>query len=721
MRLFPNSLRKFFQGDNPGGQSFMWNPLNPFQGRNKQQLLGQYKNLVYSCVSTIAEDVARYDPCFYYEMPDDQDQKIENHPFDLVLQNPNPSMSEYELYEATQSLIELTGECFWYITLGQYSREPKAIDIMRPDRVKLAINETSGAVEGYIFVRPDGTEIPLELDEVIHFKMYNPLNKYRGLGTVEAGLLYIETETETSEFQRNFMKNQASPSGVLSFKGNIAKPAFDKVKKVWKDQQSGTVNAGKTLFIRETDVDFTKIGLSIADLDMSALKKITQDEVRGMFRIPKIMLGEVEGTGLGRDVAETAEYIYQKRTIEPKLIRLDDSIAKYCRMVYKDPKLQIEHESTIPQDRSKLIAEIKELTGLVYTQDESRRMLDMPELGSTDLYVPFNWTPVLSTPEPVTAKGTMRVVRHIQKALPQIEKSSPEDNYIEQTDNIGMTAEEAYIAKLVPQIAKQEKGVMAHVQSKTIDSITNWVSEGKSFINVEVDTQRFLDAVLPSLVNGIDESGQLTFAYLDAPSEEFVLEQATRDALINSERVILKDFNIQTSERINKVLSMGLEKGENIQQLADRVQEVMDVCSDSRAKGIARSESNRAVVAGQEEAMRQQGIRQKRWVTEADPCPICKGLSGTIIDIGEAFISKGSTIPGTDIVNDYDDITGGDAHTNCRCKLVPIKGKTAGAKIVTVDRYIEPDETVVKELEELKEYAHQLELIAGIDGTIDET
>lgn len=722
-KAFKEGVRKFFGGE-MFGDSFLWNPVSGVQGRNKRLLLREYRQYVYSLVSTIAEDVAQYEPIFYYEGKDDQDRVIPNHPFLELLHSPNPNMTQYDLFEATQSFLELTGNCFWYFEVKQTSREPVAIHIIEPHRVEICINQATGQVDGYKVNNYHGTPIPLETDEMLHFKMFNPSNPYWGLGTVEAGLMYIDTENQASSFQRNFLANNGMPVGAVNIKGQISSESFDKVKKQYKQQFQGPNNAGKILFTRAEELSFTKFGSSLADLDMSALKGMSQEEVRTMFRVPKAMLGASDEAGLGRANVEAIEYSYAKRTIDPKLTRIDDTIRLYVRRTYKDSKLMVDHESQIPADREALRAQAQQLTYSVLTQNESRALFDVPAIaGGDQLYVPFNMSPVgqelSATTVEAKSYGKLKVVT--QKALPAVEKTG-EQSFFSGLDKITGKTESEYERKIVKQIDKQEVTVLSKLDSNLSKDLTKDASE-VTYINIEVSASVMVDAVYPSLIAGIEDSGVLSLEFVGLPDEEFVLEQATRDAVFDAEKRLLKSFNEQTAQKIQKVVAIGLEKEQTVEEIKDNVRIVFKEASESRARAIARSEANRAVVAGSEQAYKQAGIKQKQWVAQGESCPICLSLDGTVISVGEAFVDKGSELPGSDgRINDYEAVTGGDAHTNCDCKLVPVKTTKSYKELVHVDRIVEvPDPQIVKELEETREYVEQLELIAGIHGHTEET
>lgn len=205
------------------GDSFTSWAANTFGKWNRKRLMNQYKGLVYTLVNAIAEDFAKYEPIFWKQDQRSGKKTQYVHPFAKVLENPNPSLSKFDLLVATASFLELTGDAFWYYAVGERSRQPREIYLMRPDRVEVVVDGDTGEVMGYKFRNDDGTKIALEVDEVEHIKTFNPLNQYRGMGTVEAAILYVEIENDTSEFQRNFMKNQATPSGVLTISGKIEK------------------------------------------------------------------------------------------------------------------------------------------------------------------------------------------------------------------------------------------------------------------------------------------------------------------------------------------------------------------------------------------------------------------------------------------------------------------------------------------------------------------
>jgi len=662
------------------GESFMNYLWGGVSRRSRRQLLEEYKNLVYQCISAIAEDVGRYEPIFQRKDGRNGEKKTVAHEFQTVLENPNPNMSQFELFEATQSFIELTGEAFWYVAVGEKSRKPKELDLIRPDRVKVAIDKEDGSVAGYTVMRDDGTEVPLETDEVIHFKMFNPMNPYRGLGTVQAGLLYIETETSTSLFQHNFLKNQATPSGVLELKGNISKEAFNKVKKIWKEQQAGLANVGKTLFIRNTDAKFTKVGLSLSDIDMAALKKITDEKVRGMFRVPKALLGETDSTGLGRNNIEAIEYVFEKRVIDPKFVRIDDTLRLAVRKYYGDKTVYIDHVSQIPEDKEAQLAEDKEAVGKWKTANEIRKERGLDPIdGGDDLYYNFNQIPVGDTKdngENGSSNKSARFKLVLSSQKTGVRKDTAEDNFFSLLERIEDNTDAKY-RKVFKKLVNEQRDAMLELFEAQAEKAFTQKAYDELMPDEQEEAKRFAEALIALLILTIQNSGTAALEFIGVSDLEFTVSQAIRDAVFESTERLIRQFTRETVLKIQKQLAEGLAGNETIEQLTKRIESVYKDATGYRAERIARTEAHKASNQGVAEGYRQAGVKKMQWrIRDGGACEFCVSLNGTIVEIGQSFVPKGGTIEGADggsYLNDYDDIRYADAHPNCRCQLVPIR------------------------------------------------
>jgi HK97 family phage portal protein len=167
------------------------------------------------------------------------------------------------------------------------------------------------------------------------------------------------------------------------------------------------------------------------------------------------------------------------------------------------------------------------------------------------------------------------------------------------------------------------------------------------------------------------------------------LSPAVRNSLaVSSEKV--SKVNKTTREAIARNLRQGLESGEGLPQLTDRIEGVLDT-SRGRAGNIARTQVSGAVSAGRHAGMVEAGVEKKAWLTAGDDVVRDTHREAGIkykagIPIDEAFVVGGEELmyPG--------DPSGSPAEIiNCRCvQLARIaSGKTLDIASVNFLRYDE--------------------------------
>jgi len=145
------------------------------------------------------------------------------------------------------------------------------------------------------------------------------------------------------------------------------------------------------------------------------------------------------------------------------------------------------------------------------------------------------------------------------------------------------------------------------------------------------------------------------------------------------------NINEYTAVRVREIFDAGLEDGEDVGQLANRVQDWARGKGDEeratrrRATMIARTEAARAAVEAEQDAWKSTGIVDgKRWLLAPDPCEFCEAVAKRFgsdgVGLDDSFYPKGATLSGADggkMKLDYSSIDGPPLHPNCRCALQP--------------------------------------------------
>lgn len=651
-----NTISRAFS---PTGESFSTWMATRSRYRSKKQFLRLYRGLVMTCISAISEDVAKYEIQFFKKDARTGKKIQVQHELEKVLEHPNPRLSKFDLFVATQSFLELVGNAYWYLSVEERSRKVRGIYLMRPDRVKISVDSDTGDVDGYVFRTDSGVDVPLDVDEVQHFKTFNPEDEYYGIGTVEGGIVYIETEEDSAIFQRNFIKNQASPSGILTINGKIEKEQFKRVRTQWREKTEGLSNVGKTLFIRGADASFTKIGLSLGDLDMEKLKGLTEDKIMKMFRVPKIILGDTDSSGLGRGNAETSDYVFAKRKIDPAQIRLDDGITGILRRNYKADVLTVSHVSQIPEDADRRLAEDDKAVNRWMTINEVRASKGLPRVdGGDKLYVGFNLMAIDEVKE-----ESVKTVLTVSKGLTDI-------NYFKQLNMIQKDIEGRYVKEFVKSLQVQRELIVSKLdayagKTKAYDEIMP---------DVEDEAKNNIGWLLLLLLLGVEQGGNTALALMDVDDQLVVSEVVKKNLRVQAERVV-KDFTRQTVAKLEATISEGVRSGDGKVGLVKRIDKIYDEARTSRADRLAKSESHKTINKGVQEGFKRAGVKYKTWrALGANPCEFCRGMDGKTIAVDAVFVSHGDSMEGADggqLIQDYDPVENAHAHANCNCWLFP--------------------------------------------------
>lgn len=367
---------------------------------NRAQLIDQYARKVYAIIALIAENEAKISLEAFKENEAGDDLPVPKHEFLKLLRKPNSMFSQFQFLEWHFTFMKVMGESFWYIARGQRYGKPMELHLLRPDLIEVAVNDDEvGTIKGYVLNKPDGTKVPFEPNEILHFKLPNLKDPYRGLGPVQAGKVYIETEEFASKWTRNAILNSGRPSGIVRIKGTISAPEFERVKRQWRQEQTGLENAGKTLFVKGADeVDFTKLGMELQEIALDSLKSMSQDDLLFMFRMNKAIMGITDD--VNKATSHEARVFLNENIIKPDWDRFIDHINAFILPDYGINQFVKYKKPSLKSDAERL-EEDKTLVDTVKTRNEIREERGLEPLEGGDfLYVPLNMVAVGSTLNP---------------------------------------------------------------------------------------------------------------------------------------------------------------------------------------------------------------------------------------------------------------------------------------------------------------------------------
>jgi len=665
-------------GDNtPSQNTFMLDWSNPNAITKRTQLKSNV-GYVWTCVGAIAGEVGKIQFKIVKDNSRGDEVEIDNHPFITLLRKPNPFISQFVLFELTQAFIELTGEAFWYFRVGEVSRKPKEIYLLRPDLVQV-IMAKNGYITGYVYNLPSGEQVPLELDEVMHFKLPNPEDPSRGYGVVAAGQLYIQTEEYASRFTRNFLFNNARPSGILSVP-QMNEDDFKQLKERWRSEYGSVDNAGKVAIVRNSEVTFTQLGTGLEGIALETAKHMSRDDIMAMFRVPKPILGITED--VNRANAESSEYIFAKRVIDPKMYRIADTLETYIDKTYGDPSITVRYESPVPEDRTSQLSEDTAAINMWKTRDEIRAEKGLGETeGGNQFYLPFNLSPagspiaakILTDVKKENGKATIKIIHHKRPKIKAL-IISPETKENFRISLIKMQEKYAKVTKkqVVKFLKKQEKVV--------IDRLTPQFVRSKAYndilFDLDEETKRLIEEVYPILVELAKDQGPIALQLAGEEKLKFEITQRITDNLKDRLARAGLNFNRETRQELEKILTDATLNNATLRDTTKKIESFYSSSEKFRAERIARTETLDASTEATLEAYRQTGfVVKKEWFANPGACQFCQAIHGTVLGLETTYLEPGQSISGTEggIYNiDYDSVEGPPLHPNCTCTVIPV-------------------------------------------------
>lgn len=371
---------------------------------------------LYSIVHQLSQDTAQTDWGLYrkaaggrrsYGVADENRVEVQRHLALKIWDKPNPYMTRMQFVERTQQYIDLTGESFWLVERAGETAVPEALWPVRPDRMHEVINQ-GGALIGWIYRAPDGTQIPYKLSEIIPILMPDPTNMYRGMGPVQAIRVDLESVNAAADYNAAYFRNSAAPSGVIQVDHQMTDNEFNRVADQWGERHKGVRNAHR-VGILENGAQWVDTTTSMKDMQFVELRNMSRELIREAYAIHPHMLGISDTVNLAN--AYAADATYAKRLITPRLERIRLALNDQFLPMFGTTGQKVEfcYDNPVPADAEQENAERKSkvdaAVALINAGAEPESALEamgLPEIEWTEKQSLPSVAPVSPAPAPPT-------------------------------------------------------------------------------------------------------------------------------------------------------------------------------------------------------------------------------------------------------------------------------------------------------------------------------
>lgn len=287
---------------------------------------GYQKNvIVYRCVNLIARGAASV-PWRLYR----KEEELLNHPLLDLLHYPSSRQAGSAFIESILAYLLLAGNSYIEVVRG-FENRPAELHPLRPDRITI-IPGRNGLPQGYEYAvngarRVLRSELFNHRSNVLHLKLFHPLNDWYGMSPIEAAACSIDQHNAVSGHNLALLQNGGRPSGALILgRGQergytLNQEQREDLRQDLKSLYEGERNAGRILVL-EGDFEWKEMGLSPKDLDFIHGKNLSAREISQAYGVPPMLVG-VSGDATFSNYREARFHLWED-TILPLLDYLTD-------------------------------------------------------------------------------------------------------------------------------------------------------------------------------------------------------------------------------------------------------------------------------------------------------------------------------------------------------------------------------------------------------------
>jgi HK97 family phage portal protein len=361
---------------------------------------------VFRCVMTIAASFAASE---WDLMEGDEEAEEEgtataiedpNDEFLQLIERPNPVQSGFHFRELALVYMELLGENFISLENKDARGRPRELYILNPAYVTVHPDPVN-YVRGYSYnpFGPGFRGIPYEPDEIIHMKLPNPKNPYRGFGAVEASAVLLDIVEAMGMHELTYYRSGGRIVGVLETENEVDDDDFEKIKRDWQEFSADKSQRLKTAIL-EAGLKYTPIAEGMRQIDATSINKEKRDAILATFGVPLTKVGILENA---QYKASDADRTFESETMQPKKIRWEHDIQPLVDLF--NPARYIQYDRKDFDDDSTKFGNARTMSQIyVFTVNDILTYLGYPDLGDAGEII---WAPSQLIPQPVKQLGEL--------------------------------------------------------------------------------------------------------------------------------------------------------------------------------------------------------------------------------------------------------------------------------------------------------------------------
>lgn len=603
---------------------------------------------VYRCTDLRAKNLAQLPPRLWKLDREGNRTEVTSGRLYELLRRPNPFWTWRRLIHMTELTLGAWGQCYWVLERGETGRRPPTeIWWARPDKMRPVPHEQN-YLAGFVY-EDRGTQIAFTAGEVVWFRYPNPLDEFSGLSPIAAARLSIDAGHGAIRSNMAVFDQGLQMAGVISPEDKSdrwPKEEVERLQELLSKRFKGVDKAHRVMVLSHA-AKFSPVSLSPKDAQFVELMRWSKGEVATVYGVAPELIGDHEHATYSN--FEQAEKSLWTDTLVPESEFLAEELTHQLVPLFPGEadllELDRSQVSVLQEDGSAIVEQMFKLwqmgVPLNRLLQEFKPNL-LPERGDGypwgDVgYVGLGRRPAGSSaaPEEETPREGETLAEEAARALhlfrryqaTQADKAvvqygSPEHERIWRAFTRRTDRREEKVRDAMRELfRRQQESVLARLRegrSSAAGIVEKAAIEDEPFDRAEWGG-KFKQQMLPLLREILEEAGEET---LDEIGVSVAFDVASPEAVRFLERRaqrFAREVNATTWGELKRTLAEGIDAGEGIPELSERVRTVFTDASTRRAEVIARTEVIGASNGGALIAAKQSGVVEgKEWLSALD-------------------------------------------------------------------------------------------------------
>lgn len=613
--------------------------------------------------------------------------EVVSHPLLDALDQFNEFTSSSDGFYITQSHRKLTGDAFWYID-GK-GANIKGIYILQPDKVTINLGKVAGnnkVIESYTYkdtIKGEPIEVTYDPEDIIHFKIPNPANYYRGKSTVEAAAEAIDTDTMAIEANMKLFERGLIANFMLSTDKSLTTEQLKQLHTEFRNTYGGVKNAYKVPILGG-GIKPENLQMSNRDAQYLEQQEWLRDKITSMFGNNKAVLGITND--VNRANAEATILQWKQTTIRSEMKEITDTLNEFLVPRF-GTNLVLGFEDLVPEDEAtKAEMAIKMKNADIITINEAREELGLEPVEGGDEHA-FQRTERQTQQAPVALRY-IKLNKYLRRggifeiqqkqieekaAIKQIAKSviktRKKHEQIDTKPAESLDKYGRYIKKQLEIADSQYDRFLDATQSflnkvvdKAVENLPSEVQQMQKKQLLPVDdlvTEAVFD-LTPYLMDVAKQAGGEALALIGEASPSQVIDMT--DQVKESVQKFSSSMIKTTEDKMIGIITDGVKQGSSTAQISQAIRKQMPDFTKVQADRIARTELLRTSNLSSTQAWENSGVVSgKEWDARFDADAICKQYDGEVVKLDKGFYNEKEFANGNPPI-----------HPNCRCVLLPV-------------------------------------------------